>query len=189
MTRTIIQIVLIAIASVLLAFLVPVVADASSLELAAGKALNNTNTKLPGYVYSATADVNLSRDWSADIRYMRMGKSQVGENAAFTTIGVQYSHGRFKYGAGVIASAAYSAAVWWDKDHPSQSCGVEGCGRRYDNDGIHFTRACHQCGGYVSAEYSSARGLGIRADYIGLRHMDPTFQGVIVQLTYTIGVK
>lgn len=154
---------------------------AAALSIGIGKMLNNTDSPLPGYTGSAHLSVQ-----RVDIGYTRMGASQLAENAAITTVGYKMPAGRFDFTFSAIAGASYSAAVWWDSKHPDESCGVEGCGRRYDNDGTHFSRACHLCGGVVSVAYKLPHGFGIRAEYYGLRHMTPTFQGVIVQATYTI---
>lgn len=158
-----------------------------AFELGAGKALNNTNTKLPGY--SATARLRVVRGrWSYDAAYLRMGKSQLAEDAAISTVGVGYSApgSRWRYGMDVITGASYSAAVWWDSTRPNESCGVEGCGRRYANDGQHFSRACHLCGAGVTLEYQWNRKWNIRAEYYGLRHMTPTFQGTVLSISYAL---
>ena len=155
-------------------------AFSAELELGAGKALNNTNAKLPGW--AGSAHLSLQR---VDIGYTRLGASQLAENAAISTVGYRLPAGKFDFTFSAITGASYSAAVWWDKEHPHQ-CGVEGCGRRYDNDGRHFSRACHMCGGVIGVEYALSHGFGLRADYYGLRHMTPTFQGVIVELTYQV---
>ena len=162
------------------------IAQAGQLELGVGKALNNTNSKLPGYVYSVHGIQHIAGMWNMDIGYTRLGKSQLAENAAITTVGSVYDYSGYKIGLGVIAGASYSAAVWWDAMRPDEECGVEGCGRRYDNDGQHFSRACHLCGGVLIISHKWNR-VGIQLEYYGLRHMTPTFQGIVVQATYTIG--
>lgn len=115
-------------------------------------------------------------------------REQLAENTAISTVGYTFGHGRAQFGLAAITGASYSAAVWWDK-HDRHPCGVEGCGKRYVNDGQHFSRACHMCGGVVAVDYRLPHGFGLRAEYYGLRHMTPTFQGVVVQATYTIGAR
>ena len=61
------------------------IAQAGQLELGVGKAINNTNTKLPAYAYSIHATQAVSDNWNVDIGYTRFGKSQLAENAAVTT--------------------------------------------------------------------------------------------------------
>lgn len=163
---------------------------ALSLTAGAGKALNNINTRLPGYVGSVHASLALTPRLSLDAGYTRIEASQLGENAAISTAGVEFKTGnRLSLGFSVITGASYSAAVWWDSAHPEQTCGVEGCGKRYENDGTHYSRACHLCGAEITAALKLTHGFGVRAEYAGLRHMSPTFQGTIVQVTYTIGAR
>lgn len=169
---------------VILALLLPAAAFSHGLEIGAGKALNNCNTRLPAPVYSGRAIVKHGA-WSFDAAYTRIGKSQVGENAAISSVGASRAMGRWSFGAGVITGASYSAAVWWDKANP-HPCGVDGCGIRYANDGKHFSRACHLCGAELSIQYALTRRFAVRGEYIGLRHMTPTFQGVVLQLTYEV---
>lgn len=153
-----------------------------------GKALNNTNTKLPGWTYSAHAGLVLNDKWEASANYTKLFASQLGENSAISTATLERKFSRWSIGGGVVTGTSYAAAVWWDKDHRDQTCGVEGCGIRYENDGTHFSRACHLCGGAVSAAYSLGSGFSLRAEYYGIRKMQPTFQGLIVQMTYSVGV-
>lgn len=155
-----------------------------ALSIGVGKALNNTNTRLPGYTGSVHISAPLGK-YALDAGYTRIGASQLAENAAIGSLGFLREGSRYTLGISALTGASYSAAVWWDSAHP-HVCGVEGCGKRYDNDGTHFSRACHLCGAVVSAEYRITPALGFRLEYYGLRHMTPTFQGVIVQLTYRI---
>jgi hypothetical protein len=157
-----------------------------SLSLGAGKALNNTNTALPGWVGSIRGNVSLSPKTDAFAGYTRLGASLLAENAAISYLGIGY---RLKYahiGLGLITGASYSAAVWWDKDKPDQYCGVKACGKRYDNDGTHFSRTCHLCGGVLAVDYAITKHIGFRAEYYGLRHIDPTFHGTVIQITWRI---
>lgn len=160
---------------------------ALSLTLGAGKSLNNTNSRLPGYAGSAHLEYALSKAWNADIGYTRLGASQLGEDAAISTVGLARASARYSVSAGLITGASYSAAVWWDYTTPEVTYGVEGGGERYENDGTHFSRACHLCGGVVSMEYRLTSAVSIKFEYYGLRHLTPTFQGSIIQLTYRIG--
>ena len=163
-------------------------ADGIALSLGAGKMLNNTNTRLPGYVVAARGTLSKGY-WSADVAYTYMGKSFLGDNAAITTIGVAYGSGRLHYGASLITGASYAVGVTWDSEHPDNDrCAIEGCGHHYENNGHTFSRACHLCGGTISAEYSLTNHLNLRGEYYGLRHMEPTYQGVMIQLTYSFGV-
>lgn len=153
---------------------------AATFQLGIGKALNNTNGALPGYVGSATITAN-----HLTVSYLRMGKSQVGENAALSSFGYSGGRDRYSYSLSLITGASYSAAVWWDSKHPQNSCGVEGCGKRYANDGRHYSRACHLCGGVIGAQYNPSRHTFIRLDYFGIRHMSPTFQGLVATMGLT----
>jgi hypothetical protein len=157
-----------------------------SLTLGAGKALNNTNTRLPGWLGSIRGNVSLSPKTDAFVGYTRLGASFLAENAAISYLGIGYKLKYAHIGLGLITGASYSAAVWWDKDKPDQTCGVEGCGIRYENNGTVFSRACHLCGGVLSVDYDITKRLGVRAEYYGLRHMEPTFQGTVIQITWRI---
>jgi hypothetical protein len=171
--------------------LVTTPAFAAEISLGAGKVLNNTDSRLPGWMGSVGLSVPAGAvDYEA--RYTRLGKTQLGADAAISTLGATYPQGRVRYGLSAILGASYSPVVWWDKEHP-HPCGVEGRGceewhpKRYDNDGVHYSRACHLCGGVVSVEYRLDNGLGMRLEYYDLRHMTPTFQGMTIQVTYTLG--
>jgi hypothetical protein len=164
------------------------VAQASGLEIGVGKALNNTNHKVPGWIYSGRVVVT-SGKWSYDAAYTRMGISYLAKNAAISTIGVSRQINKMRYGFSVITGASYDPTVWWSPKHPERSCeiGDDDCGHKYKNDGVHFSRSCHMCGGMISADYSLTERLSARAEYYGLRHMNPTYQGVVLQLTYRLG--
>jgi hypothetical protein len=160
---------------------------AASLTIGAGKALNNTNTALPGWVGSIQGNVRLTPRLDAFAGYTRLGASFLAENAAIGYVGIGYRAKYARIGLGVITGASYSAAVWWDSSKPDQTCRPYGCGKRYENNGSVFSRACHLCGGVLSVDYAFTDHIGIRAEYYGLRHMEPTFQGTVIQITYTIG--
>lgn len=163
---------------------------ALSLTSGIGKALNNTNSQLPGYAGSLHISAVIQPGLQLEAGYTRLGATQLGEDSAISSIGlVAKSSKHTTVGVSIITGASYSAAVWWDKDQPDNVYGVEGGGVRYDNDGTHFSRACHLCGAVVTTQYMLGKGFALRAEYYGLRHMTPTFQGVIVQVTYTIGAR
>jgi hypothetical protein len=155
--------------------------NAPVFQLGIGKALNNTNARLPGYAASITATYG-----HLTASYLRMGKSQVGEDAAISTVGYSYSlpSRPISFSLSVVTGASYSAAVWWDQERPDEECGPYGRGcehsRRYDNDGAHFSRACHMCGGAIGVQYNPSRHVFVRLDYFGIRHMTPTFQGLVI---------
>lgn len=163
---------------------------AVSVSLGVGKALNNTNTKLPGYLGSA----HISARWndspySLVAGYTRIGASYVASNTAISTLGVSRHLGRYSLGINVNTGTSYSAAVWWDKNNPLQACGVEGCGKEYVNDGTHFSRACHLCGGTIAISVKATKRLSLYVEYVGIRHMSPTFQGLLFQVQYTVNGK
>jgi hypothetical protein len=162
---------------------------AVALSIGAGKALNNTDTNVPGWTYSAHVSAPISRRYALDAGYTRIGISMLGEDAAIGSAGVLYRHDRLSLGLSVITGASYSHAVWWNPaTHSVCVIGQRDC-TRYANDGSHYSRACHLCGGVIAAQYSLGKGFALRAEYYGLRRMNPTFQGTVIQITYTIGGK
>ena len=156
-----------------------------SLTFGVGKALNNNDTANPGWVYSGHATLVAGR-YDFDVGYTRLGRSWLGENAAITTAGIGYRSGKLHYGVAEIIGASYSAEVWWDSEHPDRECYKTHCGKKYRNSGTTFSRACHLCGTVVSLDYALTRNISVRGEYYGLLHMNPTFQGVVVQLTYSV---
>ena len=104
-------------------------------------------------------------------------------------MGVGIHYGDFSLGVSEIVGASYSAEVWWDKDHPEHECAYRHCGKKYKNNGRLFSRACHLCGTVVSVDYNLGHNFSVRGEYYGLLHMKPTFQGVVVQLRYSMGGK
>lgn len=158
---------------------------ALSVAVGLGKALNNTNTRLPGYLGSVHISAgNPDSPHRAVLGYTHIGMSHVAGDAGITTVGYNHVLPRYTLGFNVITQASYAATVWYNSEHPS---GQVGDGTRYPNDGVHFSRSCRFCGGTISLDYQLTKRVAFRAEYIGLRHMNPTFQGVLVQVTYRIG--
>lgn len=166
-------------------------ATAASLSLAAGKLLNNTNAALPGYTISVSGSLPVYRRLSLDGTYLRVGKSQLAENMAITSVGLGYVYKNLHITAAEILVAAASPVVWWYSDeHGEGFCQIGGgndsrC-KRYSH-GAELSRACRNCGEEVSLSYTTCSGWGIKASYYGLLHMKPTFQGVVMQVSYTFG--
>jgi hypothetical protein len=160
----------------------------TDVTLGAGKLLNNTNSNVPGYVVSGRVTAT-SGAWSGFADYLHIGKSFLAEDAAITTVGAGYTYKRATMTIAEIIGASYSAVVWWDKDDPdNQECYRHHCGKKYPNNGTIFSRACHMCGTAVGVDYALSKRWSVRGQYYGLLHMEPTFQGVVVQVTYSIGL-
>jgi hypothetical protein len=160
----------------------------ADITLGAGKALNNTDSNVPGYVVSGRVTVS-NGVWSGFAGYTHIGKSFLAEDAAISTAGVGYTYKHATMTVAEIIGASYSAVVWWDKDDPdNHECYRRHCGKKYPNNGTTFSRACHLCGTAVGLDYAISKHWSLRAEYYGLLHMEPTFQGGIVQVTYSIGL-
>jgi hypothetical protein len=170
---------------------------AASLTIGAGKMINNTSTGAPGWMGSIRATLPINELWGADIGYTRLGNSWLAQDAGITTLGLQRHTGRYTLGVSAVYLAAYSPKVWWYSDDPNSPvhCSNDShpspC-RNYPHGGnvkggSGYMRHCHLCGGVLSVQYALTDHIGIRAEYYGLRHIEPTFQGVVIQITYTIG--
>lgn len=164
-------------------------AHADTLSLGVGKLVNNVNTSLPGYVVAVHGNYSLTPNWGIDASYMKLGKTQMADDAAITTAGATRKLGRLTLGLSAIVRATYNPAVWWNDDKPGYQCqiGEDECRDHRKNDGIHLSKSCQFCGGVVSASLPVWKGLGVKLEYYGLRKISPTFQGAVMQVTYTIG--
>jgi len=156
------------------------------LVLGAGELTNNINTRTPGYMGSAKVAAYAGH-WGLDAGYTRVGKSELAMDAAFTTAGVSYRTGRWTLGVDSLVRASYSPEVWWDSRRPAYTCQMAepGC-KRYPNDRRHLNKSAAFAGTVSSVQYDWRNGLGLRVEYYGLIGLSPTFQGVAVQMTYTV---
>lgn len=155
------------------------------LGVGAGEMLNNINSRLPGYLVSVDA-VKKIGPVALRATFSRVGMSELAANSTFTTLTALRRRGRLTFGLGVVAKTVYDASVWWDPLQPGVTQQIGGHGNHYANDGKHFSKACSWCGVEFEAQYDFTRNFGLRATYIAVEKMSPTYNGTSLQFVYAL---
>lgn len=163
------------VAAIVLGGCTPAFADEFSV--GAGKMLNNTNTKIPGWVASVEY-AHTTHLWNASVRarFMKADRSHLSEwgNSTFESVAVAKDFGQWTASFGEVVYMNYDTRVEWR-------------GQLYAHDLTHYSKHCWNCGQVTTLGYRFGKSrFTLEGQYYAVQTMCPTYQGVVMLLKYDI---